>query len=56
MSTIAVFEGYKMARRKSRRGGSRRSKFAKAAKSCARAGKKPGTKAFGSCMRKKLKK
>jgi hypothetical protein len=44
---------------KKRRGGgkrSRRTKFGQVSKACFRKGHKPGTKAFGSCMKAGLKK
>lgn len=56
---LAFFEEFHMARRKHRQHPRRtghRTKFAAAARACARSGKKPGTKSFGSCMRSKLHK
>lgn len=49
---IVMLEGYEPMKRKSRKG----SKLAKVARACARAGKKPGTKAWGSCVRAGFKK
>jgi len=68
MSQIAILEGYSMPRRRRRgrmgsfgryrrkkRGGNGRALFGRAARRCAHAGHKPGTKSFGACMRAALK-
>lgn len=62
---FTMLEGYAMPRRArkgrkmkatKKRGGRSNSRFAQVARSCAREGHKPGTKAFGSCVRQGMKK